>query len=669
MERSAITVKEKPQLTKTMRSKNISLSLAMFTFLVSIAIISSNHYKSSNMLVLFLLLSYFSSVCIFLTVSSKEALFKRVVKATLSSAVGAIILEFLTLAGSKTLSPLSPVSWTYASVVTIFFGILCLRSIEICFAPIRRLISALKKINYQDAAVLVVMSFGSALLFSFIGSAFGLSKVVIFAAAIPITAIFALCIVEKREVANKPELVGFILIMMIGLSIISVFPVTNLLTWDDEVHYRNASDLSYIVGAERSKSDRMIIELFHMEDGFSLDASLGKYPVDLSSRFSRDDVAIFSSEVDDNDQANSVDFIGGVSNLTVSRIGYIASASGLWIGRLFNLPFSIRFILGKIFNLLMYATVCSIAIRVAPCKKYILLAISLIPSSVFMASSYSYDPCVTSFTLLGFALLLRIISSGSAVNSRDYWAALIAFAIGFSSKAIYFPLFGIFLIIPKKKYSSDSQRRSLLFLAFIMCVIIILSFVCPYLSDVATNTSDIRGGSDVSTTGQTLGVFEHPFETVEILINFVFGTMLSPSFLSSISTNLAYLGEASSVWSWYSYFPIILFVVICCADNSKDRVINIGAFKRTLVGVFITVTLFLIALALYIAFTGVGSNTVAGVQPRYLIPLLIPFACLIFNSPLVPIESHLNKLRCFMLAAPCVLLYSEMALLLYSRFL
>lgn len=655
-------------MTKTMRFKNSSLSLAVFTFLVSVAMIIANHYKSMNILVLLLLFSFISSVCIFLTDSSNEALFRMLVKAALNSALGAVILEFLTLAGSKTLSPFSTASWACASVLILFYGLLCLHSIEFCFAPTRRLIAALKNINYQSTIALVVLTFGPALLFSFMSSANGLSKVVTFAAAIPITAFFALLIVRKRELANKPELVVFVLIMTIGLSIISVFPVTNLLTWDDEVHYRNASDLSYIVGAERSKSDRMMIELFHMEDGFSLDASLGKYPVDLSSRFSRDNVAVFSSEVDNNDQANSVDFIGGVSNLTVSRIGYMASAFGLWIGRLFHLPFSTRFILGKIFNLLMYAAVCSIAIRVAPCKKYIFSAISLIPSSVFMASSYSYDPCVTSFTLLGFALLLRIITSGSAVNSREYWAALIAFAIGFSSKAIYFPLFGVFLIISRKKYSSDSQRRSLLLLAFIMCLIIILSFVCPYLSDVATNTSDIRGGSDVSTTGQTLGVFEHPFETVEILINFVFGTMLSPSFLSSISTNLAYLGEASSVWSWYSYFPIILFVVICCADNSIDGAINIGAFKRILVGFFIAVTLFLIALALYIAFTGVGSNTVAGVQPRYLIPLLIPFACLVFNSPLVPIESHLNKLRCFMLAAPCVLLYSEMAVLLYSRF-
>lgn len=48
----------------------------------------------------------------------------------------------------------------------------------------------------------------------------------------------------------KPELFAFACIVSIGLSVIICFPVTNFLTWDDEVHYGNANSFSYLTNAE-----------------------------------------------------------------------------------------------------------------------------------------------------------------------------------------------------------------------------------------------------------------------------------------------------------------------------------------------------------------------------------------------------------------------------------
>ena len=70
--------------------------------------------------------------------------------------------------------------------------------------------------------------------------------------------------------------------------------------------------------------------------------------------------------------------------------------------------------------------------------------------------------------------------------------------------------------------------------------------------------------------------------------------------------------------------------------------------------------LHLVALALYIAFTGVGSQTVAGVQARYLIPLIIPFACLLLRFPIYCDEEVKAKVTAFMLGATFALLYFVM---------
>lgn len=42
-----------------------------------------------------------------------------------------------------------------------------------------------------------------------------------------------------------------------------LLPVTNFLTWDDEVHYGNANSVSYLTNAEITNSDRMIVEQFY----------------------------------------------------------------------------------------------------------------------------------------------------------------------------------------------------------------------------------------------------------------------------------------------------------------------------------------------------------------------------------------------------------------------
>lgn len=101
--------------------------------------------------------------------------------------------------------------------------------------------------------------------------------------------------------------------------------------------------------------------------------------------------------------------------------------------------------------------------------------------------------------------------------------------------------------------------------------------------------------------------------------------MLTPAFLNSISTNMAYLGDVSNLFPWLSYLPIVLFEAICIIDNEKVTKFKFSRFGIVWTLFLVLATCYLVALALYIAFTGVGSQTVAGVQARYLIPLINTF--------------------------------------------
>lgn len=629
---------------------------------------ASIHYGSLDLFILLLFLS--ATSCASLYFNEPASFDGRLVgRMIIICLVGSVIIEFLTIFGSKISSPLDLGSWKIASLVVLFYLLFCAQSIGLCFEFIKKFTTTFGSLHWGiDSVIPIVFALGAPLVLSLAGIPFGVSKTVMFAAVLPISSFISLIWCYRRALWIKPELITFTCILSIGISIIMVFPVTNLLTWDDEVHYRNANDVSYISVSERSASDRMIIELFHMENGFDLDASLGKYPVDVSKPLERGDVELFSREADQNDTSESIEQINCFSIVALSKLGYLPSAIGLWLARLLHLPFSIRFILGKLFNLLAYAAVCAMAVRLAPCKKYVLALIALFPSSVLMAASYSYDPCVVSFTLLGISCLLKMRVSNNEVSSRLFFLALLSLAIGFSPKAIYFPLFGLFLLIPEKRFRSQKHRKLLIFAAVAVCILMVISFVAPYLTAVEADISDVRGGADVSTAGQTYGVLSDPLGTLNVLSTFVFGSLLSPAFLNSISTNLAYLGDASGIWSWYSYLPIILFLFVCLADNDEERTVSLSLAETIWACFLLLVTCFLICLALYISFTGVGKQTIAGVQARYLIPLAIPFGTMVVQSPFVLQKRCDISTRVIIAIGPAALLYSELAVMLYSRF-
>lgn len=80
-----------------------------------------------------------------------------------------------------------------------------------------------------------------------------------------------------RSAAFRPERVFAVVAFGAGLAIIAAFPVSNLFSWDDEVHYSNAVSLSYIADVETTASDCMLVELFHNELGISHDASFSRW--------------------------------------------------------------------------------------------------------------------------------------------------------------------------------------------------------------------------------------------------------------------------------------------------------------------------------------------------------------------------------------------------------
>ncbi|MEG0324599.1 MAG: DUF2142 domain-containing protein, partial [Raoultibacter sp.] len=140
---------------------------------------------------------------------------------------------------------------------------------------------------------------------------------------------------------------------------------------------------------------------------------------------------------------------------------------------------------------------------------------------------------------------------------------------------------------------------------------------------------DARGGSDVNSTGQVAFVLSDPLGYLNILTRFLTEYLSIPS--SSIYTSFfAYLGMSS----WGS-LPLVVLILVAATDLNEHNFCY-SKWRYRIAGALLLVgTSALMASALYVSYTAVGSSTIEGCQGRYLLPLAVPFLALFFNSKII----------------------------------
>ena len=162
---------------------------------------------------------------------------------------------------------------------------------------------------------------------------------------------------------------GLILIGNIGV---------RTLSWDSQIHFKHAWNLSFINEVENSTT---------VEAVENLTCPYGEGNNTLEERKNYEEWMNINY-IDKTDIANQDTF-------SYKRTAYLPLICGLVFARKMNLSFVNSYYFGELFNLLFYSII--FAFGIAWCKrlKYILFVIGLLPISIFIASSYSYDSFIT----------------------------------------------------------------------------------------------------------------------------------------------------------------------------------------------------------------------------------------------------------------------------------
>lgn len=439
--------------------------------------------------------------------------------------------------------------------------------------------------------------------------------------------VVALVLFFRKTVMTKPQLLFFILVMYIGTFNIVMEPTNVGISWDDEIHYGRSVFLSYGGKTNFTNADKTFINeytnvIYHK-----------------SEYLSKNGREFFERRIENIYKDNAY-YPGYNYNINYTYISYVPSALGLIVARGLGMSFVSVFRFGKLFNLLFYAILMTSAIAILKNRgRYIICGIGLIPTSIFIASTYSYDCWVIGFITLGYALAIQGVrdTEDEKKKQRSWFISMLLFVVGILPKAIYFPLIlPLFFICLKNVERKDIKKYVLL--SLVAMSILAMTFILPRIFH-GMGSGDSRGGEGVNSAKQLQYILSNPGEYAGTLTNFL-KDYLSPNAILPYLACFAYLGQKG-----FGVLCGMMIVIMALFDNSASFK-RVNVLAKTSVYVLSFVTACLAATAMYISFTPVASETINGCQIRYMFPVFFPLLLCLTEARMEPSEETKQKVMC-----------------------
>lgn len=543
----------------------------------------------------------------------------------------AVVLEACTIFGAPAASVIDLGSWSKKRIVIIWILLIALYAASRYFGTYHAFVQWARFLYLNRAAILPRCLFYVG---GFIGSGLlGVLATVLlsFTGAYRLTTalelfFFAICgclfiaFANRKFMAKQPEKVFVPIGITLGVLICLLLPIQSNVSWDDHVHFDRANAVSYLIAPEYSQADAEYLDYPYIEPG----------DFDYWS-FSEGEYETILHEFDEGTFENvttAPDFVSsrGTSIINYESLGYVPSALGLWIGRLLHLPFTWTFLLGRISNILFLFTLVYFGVKNLKSQKVLAMSFALLPTIVFIGANYSYDTWLTGWVLFAFLRYLSWLQSpGEPVTFKEVVLVILSLLIGLGPKAIYFPIFILLLFIPGSKFKTKKFALKYRIAMIGSAAIVLATFLLPFVVQ-GPGSGDARGGAGVDSTGQVAFVLSDPVGYSNILAGFLANYLSIPN-SANYTSFFAYLGMSS----WGS-LPIIILAIIAVTDSNECNFSYAKWRYRVAALLLLVGTSALMASALYVSYTAVGSSTIEGCQGRYLIPLVLPFLALFFNS-------------------------------------
>lgn len=290
---------------------------------------------------------------------------------------------------------------------------------------------------------------------------------------------------------------------------------------------------------------------------------------------------------------------------------FVPGAIGMAVARLLGFGALGCLYGGRLGNLLAYTAICWLALRQAQKYRPALLGVMLLPLSLFMGGSLSYDATLLACYYLMISLLLR--DEWTTKTAGLYLAACLFVSVAKPYLNLLWVV--LFLLVPLRAWRAKGRRWhwALGALAGSLAVTMatetygrVLRYHYPVIAR--------QGGEAVSGMEQLLFVLSNPLRSVATF----WGTLCENEFFIG---QLGLLGwKDMPVQALNLLGPVMLLAAaLLCAPQTP----TLGRRRCAGLGVFAVVYALGAIAAMYITYTPVAMVRVVGLQARYFLPVFL----------------------------------------------
>ena len=336
---------------------------------------------------------------------------------------------------------------------------------------------------------------------------------------------------------------------------------------------------------------------------------------------------------------------------------YFLPATGITVARIMGLNSIYLVLFGRMANLILFILFGTLGIYFLPKFKEFIFLVSLLPTTIELAASYSYDAVMISSMIFFVSYVFFLAHEKKEFDIKDLVIVSLIAGLVLPCKMVYFPMLLMLFSIPLYKFKfrgkvdgKIKKENIAFFLA--SAVVVLLSWVfAMYLVNRSTvvgystsNTSSLEWAGEES---YTIGYLLHnKLKAVKLFYN----TLLLQLEYYHKTMFGAYLGHADDVVGipYIGFLVLNIGMIFSVFGEAKEKQLLVK--ERVLTGISIFFVIFLVLLSMLIAWTPISSEFIEGVSGRYFIPVLLPILMICRNNKIaIKDETKRNIIFLFIL--------------------
>ena len=304
-----------------------------------------------------------------------------------------------------------------------------------------------------------------------------------------------------------------------------------------------------------------------------------------------------------------------------SPIAYIPQALGILVGRIFHLSTLLLMYMGRLFNLLFFLLMVYISIAISPILKWTFFLLGLMPLTMNLAASLSYDtPLIAiSFLFIAYMLYMALEPRKQSIVRKDvYFLILFALLLALI-KQPYFLLLVLFFIIPSGRFRSRKEYY------FLFALLIALAILVAGGWGLLLRTASQPAPAGISPRGQLRMAFSNWLNPLRVLYH-----TLKKWMHTWIIDFVGGLGWFNVILpAWFAYVYIVIMGGVSALDKDGITV----RLKQKAIGFGTALLIMAAVLAiLYVTGSQVGAPTIDSFNARYFLPVAPLFFLLFYNK-------------------------------------